>query len=92
MSHKNTPKLTMHARVRCIELGISTKRAKRVVQTRSSTYPSNLGHDNNGLVVHSASDPEIAVVWDPDTDHILTVLPRTSETYVRTPTGFEVKP
>jgi len=39
-----------------------------------------------------SEDPDIAVVWDPDTNHILTVLPRVKEDYVRTPNGFEVKP
>lgn len=85
-----TPRLTTHARERCAELGISTKRAKRIVQHRSGTYPSAVGHDNNGVVVFSASDSEIAVVWDEARNEILTVLPRVQETYVRTPTGFEV--
>lgn len=87
----DTPKMTAHARVRCVELGITTKRAKQIVRCRTSTYPSPYGHSNNGVMVMSASDPEIAVVWDPDTNHILTVLPRTSEKYVRTTDGFEVR-
>ncbi len=88
---KNTPKMTVHARVRCAELGISTKRAKRIVQHRSGTYPSSNGHSNNGVVVFSASDSEIAVVWDEERNEILTVLPRVQETYVRTSNGFEVR-
>ena len=87
----NTPKMTVHARVRCLELGISTKRAKSVVRNRVSTYPGAPKHGNNGRLVMSA-DPDIAVVWDPETNHILTVLPRVQEDYVRTPDGFEVKP
>lgn len=86
-----TPRLSVHARERCVELGISTKRAKRVVQNRTGTYPSAVGHDNNGVVVISASDSEIAVVWDPDDNAILTVLPRVQEKYVRTSNGFEVR-
>lgn len=86
-----TPRLSVHARERCAELGISTKRAKRVVQQRTGTYPGAPSHTNNAIVVTSASDPEIAVVWDPDANSILTVLPRIQEDYVRTPTGFEVK-
>ena len=88
---KGTPKMTVHARVRCLEMGISTKRAKRVVQNRTGTYPGAPNHANNGRMVLS-EDPDIAVVWDPDTNHILTVLPRVKEDYVRTPNGFEVKP
>jgi hypothetical protein len=88
---KDTPKLSVHARVRCLEMGISTKRAKRVVQNRTGTYPGAPKHCNNGRMVFSA-DPDIAVVWDPETNHILTVLPRVQEEYVRTPDGFEVKP
>ena len=86
-----TPRLTTHARERCVELGISTKRAKRVVQHRTSSYPSSAGHDNNGIVVFYASDSEIAGIWDPDDNCILTVLPRTQEQYVRTSNGFEVR-
>ena len=88
---KDTPKMTVHARVRCVELGVTTKRAKRVVQNRTGTYPGNPVHGNNGRMVMS-TDPDIAVVWDPETNHILTVLPRIPEQYVRTPDGFEVKP
>lgn len=86
-----TPKMTVHARVRCLEMGISTKRAKRVVQNRSVTYwVDGAAHANNGVTVLS-EDPDIAVVWDPDTDRIITVVPRTPHRYVRTPDGFEVK-
>jgi hypothetical protein len=85
-----TPRLTGHARTRCQELGISTKRAKRIVKNRSSTYPSPWGHDNNGLMVHSASDSEYGVVWDPDTNCILTVVPRIVEKYTRTKDGYTV--
>ncbi len=86
----DTPRMTKHAQQRCIEMGIGTKRAKQVVLSRSCTYPNNRGHSNNGVLVHSASDPEIAVVWDPDTNCILTVLPRVRENYKRTADGFEV--
>jgi hypothetical protein len=91
MTHHETPRMTVHARVRCLEMGISTKRAKRVVQNRTGTYPGNPKDGNNTRMVLSA-DPDIAVVWAPDTNYILTVLPRVQENYVRTPNGFEVKP
>lgn len=78
-----TPKLTKHARERCAQMGISTERAKRCVQKRTTTYPSPFGHSNNGLIVQSASEPDISVVWDPNTDTIITVVPRVKERYVR---------
>jgi hypothetical protein len=82
-----TPRMTRHARDRCVELGISTKRAKRIVQHRSSTYEATRGHGNAGLTCQSTVDPSISVVWDPITNQIITVLPRTASTYVRTRTG-----
>jgi hypothetical protein len=77
-----TPRLTLHARERCAEMGISTKRAKRVVKERRLVYISNLDHDNDAFVVMS-DDPDICVVWKEHTNLILTVLPRTQEEYVR---------
>ena len=89
MNTINTPRVTYHARQRCAELGISTKRAKRIVQQRTSTYPSPQGHSNNGVVCSSTVDPEYAVVWDEHTNTILTVLPRTTDRYKRTERGWE---
>ena len=63
-------------------MGISTKRAKRVVQQRTIQYPGHPGHGNDGVTVMS-DDPDIAVVWDPNTNHIMTVIWRTQEDYVR---------
>lgn len=85
---RTTPRMSHHARVRCRELGISTKRAKRIVQERVSTYPAR-DHCNNGITCQS-TDQEFAVVWDPDANNILTVVPRIQEDYVRTPTGFDI--
>lgn len=59
---------------------MSTKRAKRVVQRRLSTYA---GMSDNGGLVCMSEDPDVAVVWDPDNNIILTVLPRTADQYVR---------
>jgi len=80
-----TPQLSGHARKRCIELGVSTRRAKRVVQTRSTTYANT--DTNNALVCQSAADPDITVVWDQSRNQIITVLPRIAEPYVRTADG-----
>lgn len=86
-----TPRMTRHALQRCMELGITSKRAKRIVQNRTTMYPSQRSHTNNGMIVHSASDTEYGVVWDPETNTILTVLPRTHVDYTRTETGWEEK-
>lgn len=77
---KRTPRLTKHAQERCAEMGITTKRAKRVVQNRTLMYAGV--HDNNGYVCMS-DDPDICVVWDPETNSILTVLPKTARNYSR---------
>lgn len=81
-----TPRLTDHARQRCEQMGISTKRAKRIVIGRTTTYRGSKG--NSGMVCQSA-DPDFSVVWDPESNTILTVVPRVSETYRRTADGFE---
>lgn len=85
-----TPRLTRHARQRCAELGIGTKRVKRIVRHPSSTYPSQRGHDNNGVVLISALDPDYAVVVDLTANVVLTVLPRVLDEYVRTADGFRL--
>lgn len=88
----NTPKLSQHARDRCLEMGIPTRRAKRVVQHQTTTYPNSAGHNNGGLIVQSSRDPEIAVVWDPSTNVILTVVPRIQEDYIRLSDGYGILP
>lgn len=87
------PRMTKHARERCEQMNITEMRAKQIVMKRTVTYPSDRGHDNNGLIVQSASDPDITVVWDPHTNCIITVVPRVREDYVRAlnEKGFEVK-
>lgn len=70
-----TPRLTDHARERCAEMGVSTKRAKRVVQHRDLTYPGRKGTDC--WVSKSSVDPILAVVWsvaDDGTPLIVTVI------------------
>jgi hypothetical protein len=82
--HAPTPVLTHHARQRCAEMGISTKVAKRIVQTASSTYTSK-----DGVIHHSREHPEYAVVTPDDNPLlILTVVFRTEETYVRDGANF----
>lgn len=83
----DTPRLSRHARERCEQMGIATKRAKRVVQERRLTYAGTRG---NGAVVVMSDDPDIAVVWDELRNVIVTVIPRTEDDYVRTPDGYQV--
>lgn len=75
-----TPRLSQHARERCEQMGIKTKRAKRVVMERNISYQGP--HPNDGIVCQS-DDPDIAVVWDPVHNVIITVLPNTQENYER---------
>jgi predicted nucleotide-binding protein len=82
VKNESTPHLTPHARDRCLEMGISTKRAKRVVQQQVLKYVSNAAHDNGAFIVMS-HDADIAVVWQEDRNLILSVLHRTQEVYER---------
>lgn len=56
-----TPVLSRHARQRCLEMGISTKVAKRIVQRPNLRRPGNPG---TGTVVAAGYDhPGYAVVF-----------------------------
>lgn len=77
----NTPRLTHHARQRCAEMGVHTKRVKRIAADPDVTRPSG-----RGILAKSDNDPEIAVVYvedSPDQLVILTVLPNTDKIYNR---------
>lgn len=79
-----TPRLSNHARQRCEEMDVRTKRAKRIVQDPDIVRPCSHGH----LMAVSDADPDIAVVFHLDGDDdecptIITVLPRTYEEYER---------
>jgi hypothetical protein len=76
-----TPRMSAHARQRCAEMGITTKRAKRIVRERVTSYHTQ-SHRNDGVVCMS-DDADLAVVWDPIRNVVLTVLPRTSDQYSR---------
>lgn len=73
-----TPRLTHHARQRCQEMGLTTKRAKRVVQNADVVYPGRpTACGELTSVALWDEDPEIAVVFVPDDERgarILTVL------------------
>lgn len=75
-----TPRLTLHARQRCQEMGVRTRRVKQILRCPTMTYSSR-----GGQVAWSAADPGIAVVFVADGAQLLavTVVPRTYETYRR---------
>jgi hypothetical protein len=77
-----TARLTNHARQRCDEMRVQTKRVKRLVREPDITRTS---YDGRWLAV-SDRDPEIAVVYakHPDgTCTVITVLYRQYDTYIR---------
>lgn len=74
--------MTQHARERAAEMGVCTKRVKRLVRN-----PCLRRTDANGITLAiSNADPEIAVVYADGPDGrpvVLTVLYRTYERYER---------
>jgi hypothetical protein len=56
-----TPVLSRHARQRCLEMGISTKVAKRIVQRPNLRRPGNPG--TGTVVATSYEHPGYAVVF-----------------------------
>lgn len=84
-SYPPTPQLSPHARARCTQMGLNTKRAKRVLQNadvrRAANTPVSRG---NRMLAKWDGDPEICVVYEPgDPDVIITVIWNTGEKYVR---------
>ena len=75
-----TPRLTEHARQRCLEMGVLTKRVKDILRRPTMTYVSRDGH-----IAWSAADPSIAVIYTDDgpVRVAITVVPRTYDDYVR---------
>jgi len=77
-----TPRLTEHARQRCAEMHVETKRVKRLLQRPTLTYSTH----SDRLMATSEADPEIAVVYanSPDgTVTVITVLLRSYDEYKR---------
>lgn len=86
-----TPVMSHHARQRCVEMGISTKVAKRIVQTSYLTYAGRPGSPPGTKVHLSHEHSEYAAVTAPSDEGgevVLTVLFRTQEEYVRNGTTF----
>ena len=70
----STPRLTDHARQRCEEMGITTKRVKRIV---SDPHSNRCTRDDRWVAVRD-DDPEISVVYvkGPEYPIVVTVLYR----------------
>lgn len=89
-----TPTMSHHARLRCAEMGISTKVAKRIVANPSTTYCGKPGSDEGTRVLMSAEYPDYAVVLGhrPGTEVpvVITVLFREQADYVRNGATYSV--
>jgi hypothetical protein len=93
-STEETPIITDHARVRCAQMGISTKVAKRIWQQRTLVR-GQATHDN--LIVKSAEVPGYVIVVDEhgwgEADQrpvVVTVLFDTQEDVVRDGASYRV--
>ena len=60
-----TPALTDHARLRCIQMEVNTKRVKAIVLRPSLVVPGPPQYGEN-FVASSADDPEIQVAYTVD--------------------------
>jgi hypothetical protein len=80
-----TPRMTLHARQRCVEMEISTKVAKRIVQCGEVRYPGTPTEEGDTVVVLWSGEPRYAVVVsaDPEDPIVLTVLFNTPDYYAR---------
>lgn len=82
-----TPRLSEHARQRCVEMGVRTARVKAILRNPDMTWVGNApGHPPGRSFAWSAADPDIAVYFalHDGVPVAITVVPRTYETYVRT--------
>ena len=80
-----TPRLSDHARLRCIQMEVSTKRVKHIVQQPSMVVPGPPSNPNS-FVATADYDPELRVPYGFEEDGrplIITVLWNTQEDYVR---------
>jgi hypothetical protein len=88
VAEHSTPRLSDHARQRCAEMGVATKRAKRVLQDPVVVLPAGLGHPEHYRRA-TGEDPEIFIVFDPtpEVPVIVTVQWRTYDDYDRSRDG-----
>jgi hypothetical protein len=66
-------------------MGISTKVAKSIIRNMDMTYAGSPKHNNDARLAFSSKHPDVVAVYveQDDMTVILTVLPRTSEAYLR---------
>lgn len=62
MTTSPTPRMTPHARERCVEMGISTKVAKQIVSHAETTYPGTASRGDSTTVHLWSGHPGYAVV------------------------------
>ena len=84
-----TPRMSSHARERCKEMGIPTKRAKRIVQQPSAAYRG--GDEQGRSVILISVDPDFAVVYSKNHNVIITVLYRDEAMYLQKGSPIKVK-
>jgi hypothetical protein len=68
-----TPRMSQHARLRCTQMGVTTKRAKHVVRHADVVYPGSPDVPHSFIALCEA-DRQIAVVYAREPDGALTVL------------------
>lgn len=81
-----TPRLTAHARLRCQQMGVSTRKVKEILRNPSTIYPGPTKHGEN-YVALSALHTDLAVAFKviDGIPTALTVLWHRAEEYVREP-------
>lgn len=80
-----TARLSAHARERCAEMGVVTKRVKRIVRQPDVDYCSRDAR-GDARIAYRSDDPAIAVVYVPGDDgrpFVLTVVWHTPVPYAR---------
>lgn len=88
---KPTPVMSEHARQRCVEMGISTKVAKRIVQNPVLTYPTPQ-HGDDRVIIRSNHHPEYAVAYDQGSNTVCTVIFNCYDFYARDGVTFIREP
>jgi hypothetical protein len=81
MTHPPTPTLSFHARLRCGQMDVRTRRVKTIMRDPDMTYDAGHG----ARMAWRRDDPTILVVYVEEAGkrHAVTVLPRTYERYHR---------
>jgi len=77
-----TPRLSEHARARCDEMHVETKRVKRLLREPDMTRP---GHEPGRIMAMSDKDPDLIVVYKVEDGEqiVITVLFRSYDRYDR---------